>query len=75
MKRPAHFLLFYWLMMAQCITVGQMWAQTRVSSTVVDAKTMEGLSFAHVVLKNREGGTITNEAGHFELNCTQSDTR
>lgn len=74
MKRPPRFLLFYWLMLAQFVTIGQMGSQTRVSSSVVDAKTMESLSFAHVVFKNREGGTITNEVGHFELNCLSDDT-
>ncbi len=49
-------------------------AQDRISSRVVDAITQEGLSFAHVAFKSKGGGTITNEAGHFELNCTQGDT-
>ena len=60
-------------MLAQFVTIGQMGSQTRVSSSVVDAKTMESLSFAHVVFKT-EGGTITNEVGHFELNCLSDDT-
>lgn len=74
MKRPPRFLLFYWLMLAQFISIDQLWSQIRVSAKVVDVKSMEGLPFAHVVLKNKEGGTITNEAGFFELNCSEEDT-
>ena len=44
-----------------------------MSSSVVDAKNYGKPSFAHVVLKT-EGGTITNEVGHFELNCLSDDT-
>lgn len=66
--------IFFCLFLLLSINTELLLAQTKTSARVVDAKTNEALPFAHVSFKNKEGGTIANEAGYFELTVANKDS-
>ena len=62
MKRTLLFLLllaFFKISLAQNI---------KVSGTVTDSETHEGIPGANIIIKGKLTGTVTDAAGHFELN-------
>lgn len=45
-----------------------------LTSKIVDTKTKEGLPFAHVLIRGKTHGAVTDETGKFKLSVTKFDT-
>ncbi len=51
-----------------------LFGQNIVNGYVTDSETDEPLLFTYIIVQNTTIGTITNEEGYFELNCSISDS-
>ena len=49
-------------------------AQNKIAATIIDEKTEELLPFCHILNKNKQLGTVSNEEGYFEISCAPNDT-
>ena len=57
----------YAILMALCLSMGTVFAQTIISGTVKDASTKEPLIGASVVVKGTVAGSITDKNGNFQI--------
>lgn len=67
-------LLNYVLLITMLFASGAIFAQSKITGTVVDAETGEGLPGASVVLKGTSNGTITDINGDFLLLLNNGET-
>ncbi len=49
-------------------------AQKIIRAYVIDQSTKESIPYAHIIKTIDNSGTITNDDGYFEINCSKKDT-